>query len=295
MSESTAQTREDQFLGALLGFAIGDALGRPVAGMTEAEIRERHGVVSSYISPDTDELNEIPGEISGITEIALCIVESVTTNNGMIEPENINARLSYLVNGPARSWMSEATLAGIAEAANHNGLVGESATPAPELAVALRGVPVGLLHSVGGYDARAMARDAGLVSRLTHGGQEQVDLVRVVAETVNRAARQRERRRSSDIGGIDPVSASIRSVLDAIEPTGAIEEAVSAAAGLGGATNEKGALAGALEGARVGASGIPQDLIDGLDARIYLTLAAPWFYRAAQRRAGMVIDLRVVR
>jgi ADP-ribosylglycohydrolase len=70
---------------------------------------------------------------------------------------------------------------------------------------------------------------------------------------------------------------------------------VSAAIGLGGGTHLNGALAGSLEGARAGASSIPQDLIDGLDARIYLTLAAPWFYQAARRRAGTVIDLRVVR
>ena len=55
-----------------------------------------------------------------------------------------------------------------------------------------------------------------------------------------------------------------------------------------------GAIAGAVLGARFGASGIPQDLIDSLDARIYLTLAAPWFYRTAVRLAGTVIDLRVV-
>ena len=42
-----------------------------------------------------------------------------------------------------------------------------------------------------------------------------------------------------------------------------------------------------------GASGIPQDLIDGLEGRIYVSLAAPWFHKAARQRAGQQIDLTI--
>ncbi|MGB3329601.1 MAG: ADP-ribosylglycohydrolase family protein, partial [Thermomicrobiales bacterium] len=62
----------------------------------------------------------------------------------------------------------------------------------------------------------------------------------------------------------------------------------------GGAADTTGALAGAIAGARFGASGIPQHLIDDLDARMYLSLAAPLFYRTARRRRGTVLDLRKV-
>ncbi len=55
-----------------------------------------------------------------------------------------------------------------------------------------------------------------------------------------------------------------------------------------------GALTGALAGAAGGASGIPQELIDGLEGRIYVSLAAPWFHKAALQRAGHRIDLRPV-
>jgi hypothetical protein len=55
-----------------------------------------------------------------------------------------------------------------------------------------------------------------------------------------------------------------------------------------------GAIGGGLLGIRFGASGIPQPLIDDLDARIYLSLAAPWFFRTAVMRAGTVIDLRQI-
>jgi ADP-ribosylglycohydrolase len=70
------------------------------------------------------------------------------------------------------------------------------------------------------------------------------------------------------------------------------EDAVFAAVGTGGATDARGAIAGALAGAARGAGGIPQRLIDDLEGRIYVSLAAPWFYRTALRRSGPVIDLR---
>ena len=72
------------------------------------------------------------------------------------------------------------------------------------------------------------------------------------------------------------------------------ENAVFAAVNAGGATDTVGALTGALAGAAGGASGIPQDLIDGLEGRIYVSLAAPWFHKAARQRAGHQIDLRPV-
>ena len=72
------------------------------------------------------------------------------------------------------------------------------------------------------------------------------------------------------------------------------EDAVFAAVNAGGAADTIGALTGALAGAANGASGIPQPLIDGLEGRIYISLAAPWLYKAARQRAGQLIDLRPV-
>ena len=83
-------------------------------------------------------------------------------------------------------------------------------------------------------------------------------------------------------------------IVDVVRGAETFDAAASRAIALGGLTDSNGAVAGAIAGARFGASGIPQQLIDGLDARIYLTLAAPWFYRTAARRAGTVIDLRVI-
>jgi ADP-ribosylglycohydrolase len=69
------------------------------------------------------------------------------------------------------------------------------------------------------------------------------------------------------------------------------EDAVFTAASAGGASDSRAALAGALAGAHFGAGGIPQTLIDRLEGRIYLTLAAPWFYRTIQLMTGRGISI----
>src|SRR5687768_329237 len=134
-------TREDQYLGALLGLAIGDALGLPIDGMTAAAIREVHGAVDGYLEiPDAGDGQPVSGTISDKTDTALCIVESLTTNDGMLDPENINARLGFLIAGNARQWMSDAVVHGVADATGRDGLVSEEVVSEPEAAVAVRGV-----------------------------------------------------------------------------------------------------------------------------------------------------------
>jgi len=295
VAESTGQAREEQFLGALLGLAIGDALGRPLRGMTPDEIVARFGEVRGYLPlDDAEEGRPNQGEISDKTEIALCLVESLTTNDGRVDPVNINARLGFLANGPSRQWMSDATVEGIALAADHDGLVPATYQPPPELAVAVRGVPVGLLHAVGGYDEQALETEAAAVSRLSHAGDVQARITADVARTVNRAARLREVVVMTSDEGDPTARRTAAEVIETVRNARTFEEAVTGTVGQGGMTDAAGALAGAVAGARFGASGIPQQLIDELDARIYLTLAAPWFYRTALRRAGTVIDLRLV-
>ena len=72
---------ENQFLGALLGMAIGDALGAPVSGMDRAEIAARFGAIDRFhglAQPGAEAIH--PGEFTDETELALCIVESMTAN-----------------------------------------------------------------------------------------------------------------------------------------------------------------------------------------------------------------------
>jgi ADP-ribosyl-[dinitrogen reductase] hydrolase len=297
MTSPDAQAREDQFLGALLGLAIGDALGRPLRGMTSEQVADKYGVVRSYIAAET--LEDGPpesGEISDKAEVALCLVESLTTNDGVPDPENMIARMNFLTVGPSSAWMSAGTIEGVGLALDHAGQVPDSHQPPAELAVAVRGVPIGLMQSVGAFDREALVAESAVVSRLSHGGEQQARLTSAVAVAIAQAGRTRTVPEGGSLGleEDDAIERELAVILEAAGQSDSFADGLSKVVSRGGNADSAGAIAGAVLGTRFGASGIPQDLIDSLDARIYLTLAAPWFYRTAVRRAGTVIDLRVV-
>ena len=91
------QASENTFLGALLGMAIGDALGAPLIGLSGEEISQRYGDVSSYLPLIDRESGETHrGEFTDESEIALCLVESMTANGGRIDPETAGMRMVHL-------------------------------------------------------------------------------------------------------------------------------------------------------------------------------------------------------
>lgn len=291
-----ARATEDQFIGSLLGLAIGDALGRPLIGLTADDIATRFGAIAGYVAEedaDAEREGAPTGVITDETEITLCIVESLTTNDGLIDPENINTRLTFLLRGDSRRWLPASVIAGIERAEASDGLVPEDGDETVELSVAVRGVPVGLLHAVDIDDDVSLEADARRVTRFSHGGARQAALTAAVARAVRAAARD------------EPMPAVLKEAQG--EPDGLLRELIAEAFGAdrfedalfarvaqGGEADSAGAIVGAIAGARFGASGIPQHLIDELDARMYLSLAAPLFYRTARRRRGTVIDLRKV-
>ena len=320
---------EDRYLGALLGMAIGDALGMPVEGWPRERIAERYGAIDGYhfrVFPDGTEVKA--GEFTDETEFALCVVESLTANNGVLDPDNVGARMGYLARSESKRWMGADTLAALARAEETLSFrvpLDEDGPATGE--VAARGVPIGLLHAVGGFDPDRFRADAEGVVRLTHGSPAAIAAATAVAYGVRLAARgeippARWAAETAEFLGGGAVAAGLSRAAElaaagvpvgealAALGTGAsaaeavpaafaaataapvFEEAVFAAVRAGGDADTIGAIAGALAGAAGGASDIPQGLIDELEGRIYVSLAAPWFYRTALRRAGLVIDLR---
>jgi ADP-ribosyl-[dinitrogen reductase] hydrolase len=325
MSDAT----ENQFLGALLGMAIGDAIGAPLSGLDRGEIAARVGTVTGYLGPISPEHDEVtPGEFTDETEIALCIVEAMTANRGRFDPETAGARLVHLAAGPSRHWLQTATAAALdrsRETLDFSVPINEDAPATGD--VAARGVPIGLVHAIGRFDPDALRADAEAAARLTDGGPAAFNATAAVAYGIRLAATgtPREvwaRETVAFLGGgeltarlahVDRLIAELP-LPDALAEIGAglaatesvpaafaaamrepiFERAVFAAVSAGGVTDTVGALTGALAGAAGGASGIPQQLIDGLEGRIYVSLAAPWFHKAARQRAGHLIDLRPV-
>lgn len=314
----TLNATQDRFLGAVLGLAIGDAFGMPVAGRSRTTIADWYGSVTGYLPrafPDGAEVGA--GEITDETEIALCIIESFTAAQGEVDPENIAIRMSYLARSDSRRWMSEQTLEAL------DGRTEEHDYQLPlvddELVtgeVAARGIPIGLIHSIGTLNSSMLTRETAIVTRITHGSPLAQSAVETVALAMSIAARKTaqldeitpllleampdgevrdaivQTSSGAELDPEDTASAVIASSLAIAGTANSLEQCLQAATELGGATDSRAAIAGALYGGYHGGSAIPQRFIDDLEARIYVSLAVPWFFRTAARRAGMLIDLR---
>lgn len=319
---------QDRFLAALLGMSIGDALGMPVAGWSAATIVERFGAIDGYhrrVFADGAEIKA--GEFTDESEIAFCIVESATVNDGVIDAENIAARMRMLARGESKRWMGAATLAALNESEDEFGSMVALDEDGPATGdVASRGIPIGLLHGVGRFDLDRLKADAESVTRITHGSPVAISAVTAVALGVQLAVRGEQPKDrwpgtvaeilghgsvAEALGSVPAFSAggdvaggiarcgltedgaeTVAGAFLAATAAGGFVEGVLAAVNAGGATDSRAAIAGALLGTANGAAAIPQPLIDDLEGRIYASLAAPWFYRSALRRAGLVISMR---
>lgn len=285
---------ENAFLGSLVGLAIGDALGLPVLGKQPTDIPHMEGYLEISEGPDGEPAK---GLISDRTEIALCMVESLTTNDGAVDPENVNARLHFLAESASRAHMSEAVLKSIDDAFDHDGLMPVGTESSIEASVAVRGVVVGLVHSVGEPDDASLRADAELATRLTHADADSISAVTFVAQMTELAARHVDLDANWEIPAIEftgPIADELIAIATLVRRADAFEHVVLPVVRRGGDSASFGAIAGGIAGARFGAAGLPQSLIDDLDARIYLSMAAPWFYRTAMKRAGFAIDLRFI-
>ena len=302
-------------MGAVLGLAIGDAFGMPVAGWSATTITDWYGVVTDFLPrkfPDGDEVR--PGEITDETEIALCVIESVTAAHGEIDVENIGIRMNYLARGDSRKWMTTGT----AEVLDERSEAAEFRLPlvddeVVEPDILARGVPIGLMHSMGQFHPAKLRAEAEAVTRITHGSPLAQSLVEAVALTMASAARQsvplsdlsrllldstgEGELRDGLINGIgvnelSDASKVLCEALAIVANAANLQEALERATCPGGATDSRASLVGALYGGYHGSAAIPQPLIDGLEPRIYVSLAVPWFYRTVARRSGRAIDLR---
>lgn len=299
---------QERTLGAILGMGIGDALGMGVAGLDAAEITSSIGPVDRYIArrfPDGSTL--AAGEFTDETEIALCIMETYTSTAGRLDLELIRARMQFLAAGEAKRWMSAGTRRSLDDDADdwYRSPVDDDPS------VLLRGVPIGIIHATSELDIEQIEADVRCVVGLTHSSPVLTDLTtavavaiaRVLAGTTNRATIARDISPFAHLSGVagsaeqghEPPpgdsSAVLTSAILAYAAAERFEDAVVDAVSAGGASDSRGALAGALAGAEFGAGGIPQSLIDGLEGRIYLTLAAPWFYRTVQLMTGRGISI----
>ena len=89
MSGPTPDQVRGRFRGALLGLAVGEALGAPAEFLTASQIAERFGVITDMLGGGCNDL--APGETTDATEMMLCLAESLA-DSGDFVPEDIMRR-----------------------------------------------------------------------------------------------------------------------------------------------------------------------------------------------------------
>lgn len=299
--------------------SIGDALGMPVEGWPRETVQERYGRIETYHPRAFGDGTQLEaGEFTDESEGVLCIVESYTANTGELDADNIRARLEILARGESRRWMNPSTRVLLDEDVESTST--NSVTAAITGDVAVRGIPLGLIAAGSAEpDPLVMRQKAKVLAGLTHQAADAAESVELVAEATRALALQEislsdvpshiarvfpnsgvanlldaaskavDELENCDslvgyIGYGDSADEVVASAVVTTAKAESFEDAVFTATSLGGAADARGAIAGAFAGAAFGTAGIPQSLIDGLEGRVYVMLAAPWFYQTIQLR-----------
>jgi len=327
MSGTSQPTAADRYLGCLLGLAIGDALGMPAA--TRSAQTPITGYEPMLGADGTEQVQA--GQFTAHTELALCLVETLVSANGFIDPDNAGYRFAQVLRSEHGHLLDATSRAAIERADEtgdyQNGLASDGPIePGPAARVA----PVGLVHALGPINTEMFVREVMRATLITHASPDAVNGALALAWAVSLAVKHevvpemvasevlsfideddtaRKVRIAADALMWRTSSDGDNAVLERIGPGDSIAEAVAralylfgiyaedfetavlTAANSGPAGAAVGAMVGALTGARLGAKALPVPLVEGLEGRMYLLMAGPALFKTAQRRAGLFLPL----
>jgi ADP-ribosyl-[dinitrogen reductase] hydrolase len=299
----------DRYAGVLLGLACGDALGAPLEFMSRADIEKQHpGGLREFIGGGW--LDVEPGEITDDTQMALGLLRSMTLAgvdmNLLTEefvrwyrsgPKDIgNTTRKALAALDAGVPWQEAGNAAIegrgVEASAANGAVMRCAP----VALRFHGQPDRLIQAsldtarITHVEPRAMwgtvAVNQAIVHLLDGGGLDDLPAAAVAGientEVVERVLAARDADPATMRAGgfvLDTIGAAFWALLN----HDTLEDTIVAAVSLGDDTDTTGAVAGALAGARYGASAIPARWLERLQHREELEAHAGKLFSLAGR------------
>jgi ADP-ribosyl-[dinitrogen reductase] hydrolase len=281
----------DRARGAMLGLAVGDALGAPLEWLHPGQITARYG------GPLRDMVASPPwarGEWTDDTAMALALAESMVDQGGYVEQDVFARYALWARSGPKDIGSTvDAALRRARDAADaralaadyHEAMGGQSAGNGS----LMRTTPIALRYL---EDPSGLERYSRLDSGLTHhdplAGDACVWFNMTVAALV--AGRRPPSSRSvvacqaAEAAGLsgaqlaDEVQGPMGYVMTALRVGFAaafghdnLEQAVVFAANLGGDADTNAAVTGALAGARFGASAIPERWLEPLHERARLT------------------------
>jgi ADP-ribosyl-[dinitrogen reductase] hydrolase len=308
-------TLRDRYRGALLASAAGDALGATLEFMSRDAIRQQHGQLRDIIGGGW--LHVAPGEITDDTQMALCIARSLVERGGF-DPDDIAARfVGWHASGPkdignTTAHALEQLARGVpwqtAGAHTHAMLRPRDASNGS----IMRCAPVALYAR---SDAAANARYSADASRITHANPLCVAASQALnaviaallddpdadALAVATAATDNDEVRAAlaqvptlDERTLDAdgyVLATLQAAFWAVQAHDTLEDALVAAVNLGQDADTTGAVAGALAGARWGATAIPARWLDVLQPREELLTLADRLLELSER--GPVLHIHI--
>jgi len=305
---AVAALPRDRFRGALLGLAVGDALGAPAEFLTPAQVRDRWGVLAEMVGGGCHEVR--PGEGSDATEMMLELAESLATHTDF-DPEDVVARYrAWFAAGPRDVSLTTRTVMLVLAAGTPWDLASRRAYevlgfPTAGNGSVMRCAPIALRFAA---DPTARRRVSLRESTITHydflAGWSCVALNELIVAAM---ADRLEESLPAIVAALEPddsrVAATIRDAVEAeaeeihaaafvldslgaavwaVLHTSSFEGALVEIVNRGGDCDTVGAVAGALAGARYGASAIPARWLETLVVRERVTALAD----ALAERAG---------
>jgi hypothetical protein len=98
------------FRGAILGTAIGDALGRPVEGWFPDDIVKHHGTMTDFI-PRFEWGGGPPGLWSDDTQMTLCVARSLLVADGGLDVDALSRRTDRPQRAGLVEWVGRGAFA----------------------------------------------------------------------------------------------------------------------------------------------------------------------------------------
>jgi ADP-ribosyl-[dinitrogen reductase] hydrolase len=251
-------TDRDRAVGALVGLACGDALGRPVASRSSESVAREHGRVTQMLADGTH--GQPAGTVTDDADLTLAVARSLVARGGFDADDRTAAAIR-----------------------RHEGASAGDGRPA-------RCVPHALAYGDRARLAAVVARASAVTRVDPRHVESRVALARVLRELVEGAppddalgaalaqARDRdapdgvrerlavaaepEARRTNDGSVLDTLETALTDALTADSAADAVVTTVSR----GGDADAVGAVCGAVAGARFGASAVPARWVERVDA-----------------------------
>lgn len=292
----------DRIRGALYGVAVGDALGGPLEFMSVQQIRDAYGRVADMIGGGW--LNLKPGEVTDDTQMTLCvargILDALEGDNGLdlvasvgqqfiawadSKPKDIGGACSHsiaIAKGLGRiRWQGVPTAADWMEAARQTRRDG--GRPVEGNGALMRTVYPGLYCKTKG----AAEMQARAFAEMTHRGDKSTEACVLYTRMVYLLTESVGNFQDGDVadflheclkgtfydGSVEAAATyaaggyvvdSMSTAVSCLAHAQTFEEAVCAAANLGGDTDTNAAITGGLAGAWFGFSAIPARWVDAL-------------------------------